>query len=52
MQNYYYRISWAQVYGCMYACAMRLRACETAHALDVRMYIIMSRLAKSDLKCF
>ena len=30
----------------------RLRACAPAHTLDVRMYIIMSRLEKSGLKCF
>ena len=37
--------------ACMPA-PMRLRACAPAHTPDVRMYIIMSRLAKSDLKCF
>ena len=37
--------------ACMPA-PMRLRACAPAHTPDVRMYIIMSRLAKSNLKCF
>lgn len=37
--------------ACMPA-PMHLRACAPAYTPDVRMYIIMSRLEKSGLKCF
>ena len=39
MQNDYYRIAWAQVYGCMYACAHAFAClCACTHARCAYVY--------------
>lgn len=39
MQNDYYRITWAQVYGCMYACAHALAClCACTHSRCAYVY--------------